>query len=51
MQSEFRVYGREGEPCYPLRPSDREDARRGPRHVVLPELPDLTESAANPTTL
>ena len=39
MQNEFRVYGRDGEPCASVRNDDREDARRRPRNLVLSALP------------
>ena len=39
MQDEFRVYGRDGEPCPRCRAHDHEDPRRRPRHLVLPALP------------
>ena len=47
MQTEFRVYGREGEPCFRCGHADREDTRGRPRHLVLPELPDLSNLAYN----
>ena len=39
MQRAFRVYGRGGEPCERCGTLDREDPRRRPRDVVLPDVP------------
>ena len=48
MQTEFRVYGRDGEPVPALPDADREDARRRPRHLVLPALPAGSLGVADP---
>ena len=49
MQNEFKAYGRDGRAVRPLRHAAREDARRGSRHLVLPELPAALRACVETT--
>ena len=47
MQKEFKAYGRTGRAVRPLRHAARQDPRRRPRHVVLPQLPARSSGPSN----
>ena len=48
FQDQFLVHRRAGEPCPRLRDDDRQDGRRGARHLRLRELPAATAASAAP---